>query len=60
MSDRLLNAQQLADKLGVTPDWVYEQARYHGLPKFKRGNVLRFDLEEVRKWFRNGDEEKAA
>ena len=54
--DGLLTARQLASRLDVSVDWVYEQARYHGLPKYERGRVLRFDYREVLEWMRGSGE----
>jgi hypothetical protein len=53
----LITAKQLAEALGVSIDWVYDQARYHGLPKYERGRVLRFAYGEVLVWMR-GDAER--
>lgn len=60
MSDRLLTAAELAEVLGVSADWIYDQARFHGMPRYKRGNVLRFDADEVKNWMREGTEDEAA
>ncbi len=57
---RYVTAHELAELFGVSTDWVYDQARYHGMPKLKRGNVLRFDVEKVREWFERGTDEEAA
>jgi excisionase family DNA binding protein len=51
-TDRLVTARDLAELLGVSVDWVYDRARYQGLPKYERGRVLRFSYPEVLAWMR--------
>jgi predicted DNA-binding transcriptional regulator AlpA len=57
VSEPLISAQRLSELLGVSVDWIYDQARYHGLPKYERGRVLRFAYGEVLAWMR-GDAER--
>jgi predicted DNA-binding transcriptional regulator AlpA len=42
VTDRLVSARELAELLGVSTDWIYDQAHYDGLPRYERGHVLRF------------------
>ena len=47
----LLDAYELAEKLGVSPQWIWRRVRTGELPcfKFARGST-RFDLAEVESW----------
>ena len=46
----MLTAQQLADALGVHPNWVYNHAASGELPSYKVGAVWRFAPAEVAAW----------
>jgi excisionase family DNA binding protein len=46
----LLDAQQLADALGMTRRWVYSQVDENGLPAYKLGRSLAFEISAVRAW----------
>jgi excisionase family DNA binding protein len=46
----LLDAQELADALGMTRRWVYAQVDENGLPAYKLGRSLAFELSAVRGW----------
>ena len=46
----LLGAQELADALGMTRRWVYAQVEENGLPAYKLGRALAFELSAVRAW----------
>jgi excisionase family DNA binding protein len=46
----LLGAQQLADALGMTRRWVYAQVEENGLPAYKLGRSLAFEVSAVRAW----------
>jgi excisionase family DNA binding protein len=46
----LLDAQQLADALGMTRRWVYAQVEENGLPAYKLGRALAFELSAVHAW----------
>jgi excisionase family DNA binding protein len=48
--DRLLTAQEVAKRLGVTARWVYESAKDGGIPHYKFGKQVRFDWLKVRAW----------
>jgi len=45
--DRLLDAEELADRLKVPVSWVYEQSRMGNIPTHRLGRYIRFDLDEV-------------
>ncbi len=46
-SDRLLDAEGLAERLKVPVSWVYEQSRQGNIPTHRLGRYIRFDLHEV-------------
>jgi len=48
--EALLDAARLADCLGVTKRWVYAQVEEHGLPAYKIGKSLAFEMTAVRAW----------
>lgn len=56
--EKLLNANELVEKLNVPITWVYartEKAATDPIPcirKDKKGRLLRFDMKEVEKWMR--------
>lgn len=66
----LLDAQELADALGMTRRWVYAQVEENGLPAYKLGRSLAFEVSAVRAWLaerrvgewpqRNGGREEEA
>jgi len=45
--DRLLDAEELAERLNVPVSWVYEQSRQGNIPTHRLGRYIRFDLQEV-------------
>lgn len=48
--DRLLNACEVADLLGVPVGWVREQTRADNIPHVKLGRYRRYDRAEVLAW----------
>jgi excisionase family DNA binding protein len=61
----LFDAAQLAQALGMTRRWVYAQVEEGGLPAYRLGRALAFELSAVREWLaqrRIGDwpQEKAS
>jgi excisionase family DNA binding protein len=46
----LLSPAELAFALGMSRRWVYEQVYRHGLPAYKLGRSLAFELSAVRAW----------
>ena len=46
----LLDAQKLANALGVSRRWVYKQVEESGLPAYKLGRSLAFEVSAVRTW----------
>jgi excisionase family DNA binding protein len=50
VSDRLLDAKAIAERLGVPESWVRESARSGAIPHVQLGRYIRFDLADVEKW----------
>jgi excisionase family DNA binding protein len=46
----LLSAEQLASSLGMSRRWVYMQVEENGLPAYKLGRSLAFQLDSVQTW----------
>jgi excisionase family DNA binding protein len=47
---RLLSPTELAHLLGVSRRWVYTQVEEHGMPAYKFGRKLAFEVPAVRRW----------
>jgi len=56
VSDRLLDARELAELLSVPESWVRDHARNGHLPVIRLGRYTRFDRADVLAWI---DEQKA-
>jgi excisionase family DNA binding protein len=50
VSDRLLDAKAVAERLGVPESWVRESARSGAIPHVRLGRYVRFDLADVEAW----------
>jgi len=50
VSERLLDAKEIADRLGVPASWVRESARSGAIPHIRLGRYVRFDLADVEAW----------
>ena len=50
MSERLLDAKAVAERLGVPESWVRESARSGAIPHVRLGRYVRFDLADVEAW----------
>jgi excisionase family DNA binding protein len=50
MSDRLLDAKAIAERLGVPETWVRESVRSGAIPHVRLGRYVRFDLADVEAW----------
>jgi excisionase family DNA binding protein len=46
----LLTAQEVADRLGVSKDWVWAQARAATIPHVRLGRYRRFRAEAIEAW----------
>ena len=52
MTDRLLDAAEVAARLGVPKSWVLGSARSGAMPHVRLGRYVRFDLVDVEAWLR--------
>ena len=50
VSERLLDAKAVAERLGVPETWVRESARSRAMPCVRLGRYVRFDLDDVETW----------
>jgi excisionase family DNA binding protein len=50
--NRLLNAQEVADCLGVTAQFVYTEARADRIPYIKLGRYIKFHPDDIDDWLR--------
>jgi excisionase family DNA binding protein len=48
--ETFLTAHQLAEKLQVSPDWIYDQAASGGMPSYRIGTIRRFRVSEIEDW----------
>lgn len=51
--EKLLNSQEVADRLGMSKIWVYKAAESGLLPFYRIGDTIRFDPEEIEEYFRS-------
>lgn len=50
-TDRLLlNADEVADLLGMTRDWVYSETRAGRIPHVRLGRYYRYRRESIERW----------
>lgn len=47
---RLLTVEEVAERLGVTKDWVWAQARAGRIPHVRLGRYRRFREEAIEAW----------
>jgi excisionase family DNA binding protein len=50
VSERLLTAAELAERLAVPKTWILESARSGAMPCVRLGRYVRFDLADVERW----------
>lgn len=50
VSERLLDASAIAERLVVPKSWVLESARSGAMPCVRLGRYVRFDLADVEVW----------
>jgi excisionase family DNA binding protein len=50
MTDRLLTAREVADRLGVDESWVREHTRAGNIPCVRLGRWIRYEWEAVSAW----------
>jgi excisionase family DNA binding protein len=49
---RLLTVEEVAERLGMTKEWVWSQARSGRIPHVKLGRYRRFREEAIEQWLR--------
>jgi excisionase family DNA binding protein len=54
---RLLTAQDVAERLGVTTAWVWAQTRAGNIPHVQLGRYRRFREEAIEEWLRRLEEQ---
>lgn len=50
MTERLVDAQAVAERLGVPASWVRESTRSGAMPHVRLGRYVRYDLDDVALW----------
>jgi excisionase family DNA binding protein len=50
VTDRLLNAREVADRLGVAESWVREHTRAGNIPHLELGRWVRYEWPAVAAW----------
>ena len=53
----LLTVEQVAERLGVSKDWVWAQARSGLIPHIQLGRYRRFREEALDEWLREREEQ---
>ena len=56
---RLLTAQEVAERLGVTTAWVWAQSRAGRIPHVQLGRYRRFREEALEEWVRQLEQRSA-
>jgi excisionase family DNA binding protein len=51
--DRLLTAEEVAERLGMRTDWVWAQARAGQIPHVRLGRYRRFREAAIEAWLRD-------
>jgi excisionase family DNA binding protein len=57
---QLLEAKDVAEMLGMTPDWVYAEVRAGRIPHLKLGRYVRFRPESIDAWLLESERGKIA
>lgn len=53
--DVIMGVQEVAEYLGMSDKWVYDQTGQNRIPYFKLGSILKFRKKEIDKWVRQFD-----
>jgi|GEM_PF-2291641 len=48
--EKLIDREELAQVLGVSPSFISKLMAVEGLPYFKIGRAVRYELEQVKSW----------
>ncbi len=54
MADRWLSVEEIAQHLGIKKDTVYKWVKNRHMPAHKVGRLLKFQVNEVDMWVREG------
>ena len=54
MPDRWVSVTEIAEHLGIKKDTVYKWVRTRNMPSHKVGRLLKFQIQEVDQWVRDG------
>ena len=57
---RLLTAEEVAERLGMTKDWVWAQARAGRIPHVQLGRYRRFREDALDEWLAELEQRSAA
>jgi excisionase family DNA binding protein len=49
---KLLEAQDVADMIGMSKDWIYAEVRADRIPHVRLGRYVRFRPEAIEDWIR--------
>lgn len=53
MKENLIDISEMAARLNVPVSWIYSRTRTGAIPCIRFGKYVRFDPEEVIRWFRD-------
>jgi excisionase family DNA binding protein len=56
----LLDAEAVAEMVGMSKDWIYAEARADRIPHIKLGRYTRFRQEAIEDWIRQQERGKIA
>jgi excisionase family DNA binding protein len=59
-SKPILNAEEVAGHIGMTPKWIYEETRRGRIPHMKLGRYYRYRATAIDSWLRELEEEPVA
>jgi excisionase family DNA binding protein len=54
-TSRLLEAEDVADYLGMRTDWVYREVRAGRLPHIRLGRAVRFRRQSIEAWLESNE-----
>jgi excisionase family DNA binding protein len=53
MEGKLLTVEEAAEKLRVSPSWIYKKVAARFLPCFRIGRTVRFSEKEIDSWLQS-------
>jgi excisionase family DNA binding protein len=57
--ESFLTAHELAQKLQVSADWIYDQASTGDMPSYRIGTLRRFRISEIEEWLQRHREPRS-